>query len=99
MIAINMVSQQNSMIPDWKAKGKYTFPLVVTEETDYWATNPYKVQITPTNILLDSEGKAVFRHLGGQRIMETEIRELLGLEPFPASEARTPSQSSSRHAA
>jgi len=100
MIAINMVSQQNSQVGDWKAKGKYTFPVVVTEETDYWATNPYKVQGTPTNVLLDREGKAVFRHSGfgpdGETMMEAEIRELLGLDPFPAPGAQTATQSAGK---
>jgi hypothetical protein len=100
MIAINMVSQQNSQISDWKAKGKYTFPVVVTQETDYWATNPYKVQGTPTNVLLDGAGNAVFRHSGfgpdGEKMMEAEIRELLGLDPFPAGETQTASESPAR---
>jgi hypothetical protein len=100
MIAINMVSQQNSMIPDWKAKGKYTFPVLVTEETDYWATNPYKVQGTPTNVLLDGHGNAVFRHTGfgegGEKMVEAEIRELLGLEPFPADGTQTARQTASQ---
>ena len=86
MVAINMVSQQNDMLPEWKAKGKYTFPVLVTDEKDYWSTNPYGVRFTPTNLLLAADGKVGFRHLTEvsekDPIMEAQIRELLGLSPF-----------------
>lgn len=40
----------------------------------------------PTNLILDAEGKMVFRHVGfgagGEKTMEAEIRDLLGLDPF-----------------
>jgi hypothetical protein len=95
MVAFNMVAGQNSMIPEWKAKGKYTFPVVATEDEKYFDANPYGVRSTPTNVLLDGEGRAVFRHLGGTRVIEAEIRELLGLDPFPA-DAPAPRQSAAK---
>ena len=92
MIAFNMVSQQNEMLPEWKAKGKYTFPIIVTDENDYWATNPFGVRGTPANFLLGADGKILFRHgysPDGEKMMEAEIRELLGLDPFEGLETES----------
>ena len=95
MVAVNMVSVQNDMLPGWKAKGKYTFPIAMTEDKDYWETNPFSVRGTPTNLLVASDGKVVFRHIGSpsgaEKTLEAEIRQLLGLDPFAESEtpART----------
>lgn len=90
MVAVNMVAQQNEMVPEWKAKGKYTFPIVVTDDKDYFTTNPFGVRGTPTNVLLNADGKVVFRHIGyltgAEKVMEGEIRELLGLDPFEGLE-------------
>jgi hypothetical protein len=93
MIAVNMVAAQNEMLPGWKAKGKYTFPVVVTEDKDYFNTNPFGIRGTPTNLLLGGDGKVVFRHIGSppgaEKTMEAEIRELLGLDPFAEHAVKT----------
>lgn len=100
LIAFNMLAQQNEMLPEWKAKGKYTFPIVVTDDKDYFATNPFDVRGTPTSFLLDADGKIIFRHVGyssgAEKIMEAEIRELLGLDPFEGQEAATESLATKR---
>jgi hypothetical protein len=45
---------------------------------------------TPTNLILNADGRLVFRHLGfgegNEKIMEAEIRDLLGLDPFAGLE-------------
>jgi hypothetical protein len=100
LIAFNMVTQQNEMLPEWKAKGKYTFPIVVTDEKDYFTTNPFDVRGTPTSFLLGADGKIIFRHVGyssgAEKIMEAEIRELLGLDPFEGPDATTESAAANR---
>jgi glutathione peroxidase-family protein len=100
LIAFNMLAQQNEMLPEWKAKGKYTFPIFVTDDKDYFATNPFDVRGTPTSFLLDADGKIIFRHVGyssgAEKIMEAEIRELLGLDPFEGQEAATESLATNR---
>lgn len=89
MIAINNIPGQNAQIPEWRVKGKYTFPVVATNAGDYVLVN-YGVSATPTNLLLNADGKMVFRHIGYQtgneKTMEAEIRELLGLNPFAGVE-------------
>jgi hypothetical protein len=83
MVAINVNPSQDRQIPEWREKGQYTFPVLVTPANDYARTN-YSVPGTPTNIILDKSGKMVFRHLGygpgGEVALEAEIRELLGLK-------------------
>lgn len=83
MVAINVNPGQDKDIPAWREKNKYTFPVLVSPTNDYARTN-YGVPGTPTNVFLNSSGKAVFRHLGyasgGEAVMEAEIRELLGLK-------------------
>jgi len=92
MIALNTISQQNEMLAGWKAKGKYTFPIVVTADKDFFSKNQYGVRGTPTSFLLNADGKVVFRHIGysqgGEKTMEAEIRELLGLDPFEGQETQ-----------
>jgi thioredoxin-related protein len=99
MIAINTEPQQDEIIPEWKAKGKYTFPVLVTEKEEF-ARTTYSVTGTPTNILLNTDGKVVFRHIGyysaGEKILEAEIRELLGLDPFEGVEAPEKSATGSK---
>jgi hypothetical protein len=83
MVAINVNPGQDKDIPAWREKGKYTFPVLVSPANDYARTN-YSVPGTPVNLILNSSGKLVFRHLGygpgGEVSMEAEIRELLGLK-------------------
>ncbi|MBZ5499839.1 MAG: hypothetical protein LAP85_25850 [Acidobacteriia bacterium] len=90
MVSINVTPGQNGEIPAWRAKGKYTFPVLVVDASDYARVN-YSVSGTPTNLLLNADGKMVFRHIGygpgAERTMEAEIRELLGLDPFEGLEA------------
>ncbi len=85
MVAINVNPEQNDQLPEWRAKNKYTFPILVTDSGNYARTN-YGVPGTPTNLILDSGTRTVFRHLGygpgNEKTMEAEIRELLGLNPF-----------------
>jgi len=92
MIALNTISQQNEMLAGWKAKGKYTFPIVVTADKDFFSKNQYGVRGTPTSFLLNGDGKVVFRHIGylagGEKTMEAEVRELLGLDPFEGQETQ-----------
>jgi hypothetical protein len=99
MIAINTVPEQNEMIPEWKAKGKYTFPIVSTDWD--FAEKNYGVRGTPASFLLNAEGKVIFRNSGfdsgGEKIMEAEIRELLGLDPFEGIEASQKTESAGKN--
>lgn len=85
MVAINTVPDQNDKILAWRAKGHYTFTILVADSEDYARVN-YGVTGTPTNLILNADGKMVFRHVGfgtrGEEYIEDEIRELLGLNRF-----------------
>ena len=95
MVAINTSPSQDGQIPEWRRKGKYTFPIVLSPNREF-ASATYDVVGAPTNFLLDSEDKLVFRHLGygpgAEKVMEAEIRELLGLDPFEGLEPTKPEQ-------
>ncbi len=88
MVAINVVPEEAKDIPDWRRKGGYSFPVLLSDGD--FAQRTYDVTAEPTNLLLDSGHRAVFRHLGygsgGERQMEAEIRELLGLDPFEGAD-------------
>ena len=62
---------------------RYTFPVLLTPDRDFAERN-FKVLGAPTSFLLTAESKTVFRHFGYQpgdeKTLETEIRELLGLD-------------------
>lgn len=85
MVALNVNTDQDAQLPEWRANGKYTFPIVLSSDKDF-ARTAYGVYGTPTNIILNVEGKMVFRHMGydpgEEKALEAEIRELLGLDPF-----------------
>jgi hypothetical protein len=89
MIAINTIPSQDAQLPEWREKGKYTFPVALSSSSNFARTN-YGVSGTPTNLLLNADRKLVFRLLGygtgGEKTMEAEIRELLGLKPFEGIE-------------
>jgi hypothetical protein len=89
MVALNVNPEQNGELEEWRAKSKYTFPIVLAASDDY-ARDKYGVEGTPTNLLLDGDGRMVFRVIGygtgGEQLMETQIRELLGLDPFEGLE-------------
>jgi hypothetical protein len=83
-VAITIVSSENKDVPEWRRKGGYTFPILLGNEA--FARDGYGVTGAPTTFLLDSDHKSVFLHLGfptgGEKTLEAEIRELLGLDPF-----------------
>ena len=90
MVAINVVPEQDKDVSDWRKKGGYTFPILLSESG--FAETNYGIDTQPTNLLLDSDYRMVFRHLGfgrgGEKQIEAEIRELLGLDPFEGLEGR-----------
>ncbi len=85
MVAINVDPSQDSLLAAWKKKGRYTFPVLLSPSPDY-ARTTYSVSGTPTNLLTDSTRKVMFRTAGyadgGDEMLEAEVRDLLGLNPF-----------------
>jgi len=93
MVALNVNPDEDAQLPEWRAKGKYTFPIVLSSDKDF-AQAAYGVTGTPTNIILNADGKMVFRQTGydfsQEKTLEAEIRELLGLDPFAGIEPEKP---------
>jgi hypothetical protein len=93
MVAINTTPSEEGQLAAWRDKGKYTFPIVLSRGGGFVKTT-YGVLMTPTNVLLNSDGREAFRNLGGgagaASIVEAEIRELLGLKPFEGLEPDFP---------
>ena len=89
MVAINVVPEQDKDVGEWRKKGGYTFPILLSESG--FAETNYGVHVEPTNFLLDSDHRMMFRHLGygtgGEKQLDAEIREILGLDPFPPDPA------------
>jgi peroxiredoxin len=86
MVAINTHPAQDGELRDWLMKGGYTFPVLLSGSRDF-AAKTYGILGYPANLMLNSEARMVFRHLGYSRTeeapnLEAEVRELLGLKPF-----------------
>ena len=88
LVAIQIHPDQNDRVPAWRTNGTYTYPVVfvppaVSGKSEDFARARFDVIGTPTNLLLDSARKIVFRHVGGAAdALEGELRELLGQSPF-----------------
>lgn len=81
MVAINVIPEQDAMVPEWAKKGGYTFPILVGANTNQIVSN-YNVTATPATFLLDPKGKILQRidgftpgELGG---IERQIQSAIG---------------------
>jgi thiol-disulfide isomerase/thioredoxin len=79
---INLVPDENKLIADWLAKHQYTIPVLIGA-SQVSLQRDYKLKMTPTHYLLDSEGKVVYTRAGykqgDEKEMEEQIRMALGL--------------------
>jgi peroxiredoxin len=84
MVWINVIPDQAPLIAEWRARHHYTVPVLLGGPS---AQNDYKLVMTPTHYLLDSEGKVLSRRAGytpGDEVeLEREIRQALGLNDRP----------------
>ena len=89
-MAIQIAPDENDQVADWKARGKYTFPVLLVpaamsdeQKGQGYSFKRFGVWGAPTNLLVNADRKVVFRHAGGiGAALEIEIRDLLGLPPF-----------------
>jgi hypothetical protein len=90
MVAIQMSPEQNDQVAEWRAKGRYTFPVLLvppvksgTPQSQDYSGGHFGVWLAPTDLLLNGAHKVVFRHVGATgAALEVEIREMLGLPAF-----------------
>jgi len=56
-----------------------TFPIILDDKNV--SRGVYKILGTPTNLLIDREGKIVFRHLGfapgGEKVLDAEVEAMV----------------------
>lgn len=90
MVAINVIPDQDPMIPEWMKEGGYTFPVLVGASTEKISID-YRMTGAPLTFILDKEGKIVKRLDGfdpGQEVeIEETIRSLLGVSSGAAEPA------------
>ncbi len=84
MVALNISPDEDALLPAWRDKERYTFPIVLAGAEDF-ASRTYGVSGAPVTLLLNGEGQAICRYAGvdpgSEQVLETEIRILLGLDP------------------
>ena len=82
MVAVNVIPDQDELVPQWRDNNGYTFPILVGAETNSLIED-YRLSSTPLNFILDAEGKILSRQEGyapgSEGRIETQIREALGL--------------------
>ncbi len=83
MVALNISPDEDALLPAWRDKGKYTFPIVLASAKDF-AERTYGISAAPVSLVLNGEGQAVCSFDGtdsdSEQVLETEIRILLGLD-------------------
>jgi cytochrome oxidase Cu insertion factor (SCO1/SenC/PrrC family) len=88
MVAINIIPEQDRMIPEWIERGNYTFPVLVgVEGADEWRGfteslfADYEMFAAPTTFLLDGQGRILARYDGyqdgGEEEIERDVRRFL----------------------
>jgi len=82
MVWINVVPQEDRLIPDWRAKNGFSVPVLLGGRS---AQNDYKLTMTPTHYLLDPEGKVLFKQAGfthgDEKVLEQQIQRALTPAP------------------
>lgn len=80
MVAINVIPEQDGMVPEWAKQGGYTFPILIGAETSQIASN-YGITGTPVTFLLNSQGKILKRidgfTPGQEKRIELQIQSAL----------------------
>src|SRR5262245_11110230 len=78
MVWINVVPDEQKLIPEWRARHGYTVPVLLGGRS---TPNDYKVRMTPTHYLLDGRGEILSKQDGfkpGDEIqLEQQIKKAL----------------------
>lgn len=79
---INVLPDEDRLIADWRTKHGYTVPILLGGRS---AQGDYKLTMTPTHYLLDSQGKVLSKHAGykagDEKALEAEIRQAVAAAP------------------
>ncbi|GAB4108437.1 MAG: hypothetical protein Kow001_05670 [Acidobacteriota bacterium] len=74
MVAVNVVPEQDPLLPGWIEAGGYTFDVLVGASTEA-IFRDYGMTGAPLTFLLDAEGKILARWDGYQEGAETAVEE------------------------
>lgn len=74
MVAVNVVPEQDPLLPAWIRDGGYTFDVLVGARTEQ-IFRDYGMSAAPLNFLLDAEGKILERFDGYSPGAESAIEE------------------------
>ncbi len=74
MVAINVVPEQDPLVPGWIEAGGYTFDVLVGASTEE-IFRDYGMTGAPLTFLLDADGKILARWDGYQPGAETAVEE------------------------
>ena len=84
MVWINIVKDEEKLIPEWLAKHQYDVPVLVGASQQYLARR-YDIRVTPEHLIIDGNRKIQFRqrgyHAGDEKELEENVRKALGLTP------------------
>jgi thiol-disulfide isomerase/thioredoxin len=82
MVWINVVPEEDRLIPDWRVKNGFTVPVLLGGRS---AQNDYKLKMTPTHYLLDPTGRVLFKQAGfthgDEKVLEQQIQRALAPGP------------------
>jgi peroxiredoxin len=84
MVWINIVEDEEDLIPEWQAKHQYDIPVLIGASQQYLARR-YDIRMTPEHLIIDSDRKILFRqrgyHPGDEKALEENIIKALDLAP------------------
>ena len=83
MVAINIVPEQDSLVPRFVEDYGLTFPVLLGADANQ-VVEDYNLVATPLNLILDEKGEIAFRfdgyRAGIEDYLERQIQEQLGLK-------------------
>jgi peroxiredoxin len=79
---INVLPQENKLIPKWQTEKHFTVPVLIGASQD-WLQDHYRIVSTPTEYLLGPHGEVLFYQSGYKAadvpILESKIKDALSI--------------------
>lgn len=79
---INVLPQENKLIPKWQAKNNFTVPILIGASQD-WLQDHYRITRTPTEYLLGPQGQVLLYESGYRPsdvpVLEAKIKQALNI--------------------
>jgi cytochrome oxidase Cu insertion factor (SCO1/SenC/PrrC family) len=90
---INILPEENSLVPGWEAAKGLTVPVLVGA-SQAALQRDYRIESTPATYLLDEHGSVIYHadgyKPGDEKTLEAKIAATLGMEAVPATTASLP---------